>query len=466
MEISYDSSGTFPMLAKTHQGLEEVLMKELDDIGAVDIKKLYRAVSFTGDKRMMYKSNLHLRTCLRILKPIYKFTARNENELYEGIQEIDWSLLMDLEGTLALDCVISSDRFFQHSKYVSLKAKDAIVDQFNQKRGSRPDVNTIDPDLRINLLVYEDEITVSLDSSGSSLHKRGYRLDANEAPLNETLAAGMVLLSGWNRDCDFLDPMCGSGTIPIEAFFYASNCPSNIGRNFGFTLWKDFDNKLWLDVRNEAYKNIKTFEHNIIGNDLSGKNISICKVNVNRIDLPAHIKRCLQFDDKNFFDSEEHAEKLFIITNPPYGERLKDFSGNASRSENTRRDFRKDLQEKDNKYGNKGRFREGKFINGKFVKNPPKEAEKIPEKTYSSSNDPETDEEALKEFYKKIGDTLKHKYPNTTAWILSSSIEGVNSIRLSTSRKIKLFNGALQCLFSKFIMFKGTLPTKAPDFGN
>ena len=459
------------MLAKTHLGLEEVLMKELEDIGASDIKRLNRAISFSGDKRMMYKANLNLRTALRILKPIYKFTARNEQELYEGIQEVEWDRFMDLDGSLAIDCVISSDRFFQHSKYVSLKAKDAIVDQFNQKMGSRPDVNTIDPDLRINLLVYEDEITVSLDSSGSSLHKRGYRLDANEAPLNETLAAGMVLLSGWKKDCDFLDPMCGSGTIAIEAFFYASNCPANIGRNFGFTLWKDFDNKLWLDVRNEAYKNIKTFEHNVLGNDLSGKNISICKVNVNRIDLPAHIKRCLQFDDKDFFQSEEHSEKLFIITNPPYGERLKDFSGDASRSSNTRRDFKRGSEKgEENKFRSKGRFSDGKFVNGKFIKNAPKEAykESYPEKKVvkkSFSEDTfENDEEALKEFYKKIGDTLKQKYPNTEAWILSSSVEGINAIRLSASRKIKLLNGALQCVFSRYLMFRGSIPTSPPSY--
>ncbi len=451
------------MLAKTHQGLEEVLMKELEEIGASELKRLNRAVSFSGDKRMMYKANLHLRTALRILKPIYKFTARNEQELYDGIQEIEWSRLMDLDGTLALDCVISSDRFFQHSKYVSLKAKDAIVDQFNKETGSRPDVNTIDPDLRINLLVYEDEVTVSLDSSGSSLHKRGYRLDANEAPLNETLAAGMILLSGWKKDCDFLDPMCGSGTIPIEAFFYASNCPANIGRNFGFTLWKDFDNKLWLDVRNKAYENIKTFEHNIIGNDLSGKNISICKVNVNRIELPAHIKRCLQFDDKDFFRSEEHSEKLFILTNPPYGERLKDFSGDATRSSNNHRDIRR---EPENKFKSKGKYSGGKFVNGKFIKNAEKEVSKVKYEERPSNNDEgfENDEKALKEFYKQIGDTLKQKFPNTEAWILSSSIEGINALRLSASRKIKLLNGALQCVFAKFVIFKGSIPTQPPTY--
>ena len=244
------SEQQFEMIAKTFQGLEEVLAKELTALGANDIAIGRRMVSFTGDKAMLYKANFCLRTAIRILKPIKHFEARDADEVYEQVKAIEWEQYLDTEKTFAVDAVVFSEEF-RHSKFVSYKVKDAIVDYFREKCGNRPGVRVNKPDVLLNIHIAENNCTLSLDSSGESLHRRGYRQEAVEAPLNEVLAAGMILMTGWNGDCDLIDPMCGSGTIPIEAALIARNiAPGVFRQEYAFEKWKDFDRELFDDIYN------------------------------------------------------------------------------------------------------------------------------------------------------------------------------------------------------------------------
>ncbi|MFP4022968.1 MAG: class I SAM-dependent RNA methyltransferase [Thiohalospira sp.] len=309
----------FKMLAKTFLGLEEVLKDELLRLGASDVKAVNRAVEFSGDKALMYRANFHLRTALKILKPIAEFKVNNENELYDSVQSIPWDTIFDVNQTFAVDSVVYSQHF-SHSKYVALKVKDAIVDQFRDKYQKRPYVETENPDIQLNLHISDNLCTISLDSSGESLHKRGYRKKATKAPLNEVLAAGMILLSGWDLQCNFFDPMCGSGTLLIEAAMIAHGIPPGIYREkFGFESWKDFDSEL-LETIYEEESVSNTFNHKIIGSDVSEIAIRIAKENI----INAALKRKIDINItpiENFNPPEK--EKGVIITNPPYGERLK-----------------------------------------------------------------------------------------------------------------------------------------------
>ena len=206
----------FNLIAKTFMGLEPVLAKELTQLGANDVQIGRRMVSFTGDKELMYRANFQLHTAIRILKPIRHFKAKSADDVYEEIKKIDWAEYLSPEKTFAVDAVVFSEEF-RHSKFVSYKVKDAIVDFFREKTGKRPNISVANPDIRLNMHIAEDHCTLSLDSSGESLHRRGYRQESVEAPLNEVLAAGIIMLTGWHGQCDLIDPMCGSGTIAIEA---------------------------------------------------------------------------------------------------------------------------------------------------------------------------------------------------------------------------------------------------------
>ena len=309
----------FSLIAKTLAGLEDILANELKEIGAEDIQILVRAVGFKGNKELMYKANYLCRTAIKILKPLTSFAIRNEDDLYKEIKKIDWWDYMDVDDTLAVDCTLSASSI-THSKYASLKAKDAIVDKFREKYDKRPSVDIIDPVLRVNIHIYRDNCSVSFDSSGVSLHKRGYRKATDMAPINELLAAGMILLSGWKKDCNFIDPMCGSGTILIEAALIANNIPSGYYRkSFGFEHWKDFDKELWERVKKEASFNITEFEHRIIGSDKSAKAIQIAQENVKS----AKLHKDIELNNIAFENLIPPAGGGIIITNPPYGERLK-----------------------------------------------------------------------------------------------------------------------------------------------
>ena len=249
----------FKMPAKTLFGFEPLLAKELRNIGAIDVKEGVRSVSFYGDKGFMYKANLSLRTAIKILKPITSFKVFSEEELYKQVKDIDWENYLNENETLAIDATVHSDKF-THSKYIALKSKDAIVDRFREQTGTRPSVDLDYPTLRINIHIEKEFCTVSLDSSGQSLHKRGYKLATNIAPINEVLAAGMLLHSGWDGQCDFMDPMCGSGTILIEAAMIACNIPPNLNKKeFGFEKWKDWDEDLFVKIEESVLKKGERF---------------------------------------------------------------------------------------------------------------------------------------------------------------------------------------------------------------
>lgn len=309
----------FKMIAKTFFGFEEILVKELMQLGAQKIETGTRMVSFYGDKGFMYKANLSLRTALKILLPIKTFKLLNDNSLYSNIKNIDWSEYITENQTFVVDVTLYSDQF-NNSQFVGLKTKDAIVDQFREATGKRPSIDKDFPDLRIHVHIDRDICTISLDTSGESLHQRGYRSATNIAPINEVLAAGMLLLSGWEGQSHFLDPMCGSGTLLIEAAMIACNIPANINRKeFAFEKWKDWDNDLFDRIIDSMMKKTKEFHYTISGYDKAPSAVNKAKDNVRNANLDEYIT----LSQKSFFDTQKEAQgPLHMVFNPPYGERL------------------------------------------------------------------------------------------------------------------------------------------------
>ena len=317
MQETLSMEQNFELIAKTFMGLEPVLAKELTQLGANDVKIGRRMVSFTGDKEMMYRANFQLHTAIRILKPIRHFKAQSADDVYEEIKKIDWTTYLDDDKTFAVDSVVFSEEF-RHSKFVSYKVKDAIVDQFREKTGKRPNISVANPDLRLNMHIAEDLCTLSLDSSGESLHRRGYRQESVEAPLNEVLAAGMILLSGWKGDTDFIDPMCGSGTILIEAALIARNmAPGLFRKEYAFEKWPDFDADLFDEIYNDESQE-REFNHHIYGYDVDIKAVNTATLNVKAAGLTNDIT----VQQQDFKDFTQPGNKSIIITNPPYGERI------------------------------------------------------------------------------------------------------------------------------------------------
>jgi putative N6-adenine-specific DNA methylase len=335
----------------------------------------------------MYKANLCLRTAIKILKPIQTFRVKNEQDLYDAVYKMPWNKYLNASDTLAINATVFSEQF-THSQFIAYKTKDAIVDKFRDTEGTRPDVDLDNPHLRINVHIQQNDCTISLDSSGESLHKRGYKTATNIAPINEVLAAGLVMLSGWDGQCDLLDPMCGSGTLAIEAAMIACNIPANINRKqFGFESWLDFDEVLYDKIEESCLNKIREFHHNIICYDKAPSAMRKAEDNIENANLSEYIT----VEQEDFFKSSKNSDKkLHIIFNPPYGERL------------------------------------------------PVEVE---------------------EFYGQIGDTLKQGYPNTNAWFITSNLEGLKSVGLRPSRKIKLFNGKLESRLVKYEMYAGTKKT-------
>ena len=307
------------LIAKTLFGLEDVLAAELQKLGARNVKKAVRSIFFEGDKGFMYKANLCLRTALRILKPIQTLTAKNEQELYKAIYRMPWHNYMTPDDTFAVDAVLSSG-IFTHSRYVALRVKDAIADTFRNSHGRRPGVNVREPGVQVHIHIQDNRVTVALDSSGPSLHRRGYRSATNIAPINEVLAAGMLLLSGWDGQCDFLDPMCGSGTILTEAAMIACNIPPNLHREtFAFTKWNDFDAGLFDTIVKSSLGKTREFPHHLYGYDKAPSAVRKAGDNVKNAGLEdyIHIQQC------NFFTGEKPVSgRLHLLFNPPYGERL------------------------------------------------------------------------------------------------------------------------------------------------
>ena len=310
----------FEMVAKTLQGLEEVLAEELRGIGAENVRPGRRMVAFEGDLSIMYKANLCCRTALRILKPFHAFEAHNPDELYDKVKEYDWSEVLTLDKTFSIDVTAYSEEF-THSRYVTYRVKDAIADYFQDRfgRDKRPKVRLQDADAMINVHISGSEVTLSLDSSGESLHKRGYRVEQTEAPINEVLAAGIILKSGWRGDSPLVDPMCGSGTFLIEAALIAANINPGIYRNgFAFEHWKDFDAELFESIYNDDSAE-RDVEYKIYGSDISPRAISIAQRNIRS----AGVGRYIELEARPIAKWDEAPQPAgVLVTNPPYGERI------------------------------------------------------------------------------------------------------------------------------------------------
>ncbi|MGB0839378.1 MAG: THUMP domain-containing class I SAM-dependent RNA methyltransferase [Chitinophagales bacterium] len=308
------------LVATTFRGLESVLAEEITQLGATVTQLHTRAVSFMGDKAMLYKANLHLRTAIRILMPLNFFEANNEDELYNGVKAVDWSQYMTLYQTFVIRSVANSE-VFTHSKYAALKSKDAIIDQFREKFRMRPNINRENPDVTVHLHINNTTCKVYLDSSGESLHKRGYRVAQNQAPLSEVLAAGMILLSGWKGDCNFVDPMCGSGTLLIEAAMIAQKqAPQLWRKQFGFQKWPNFDRKLWRTIRKEALGQVQETDVKIIGSDIEPRNIKIAIDNI----IKARVDESVRINTKAFEERTAPKGGGVMIMNPPYGQRMQE----------------------------------------------------------------------------------------------------------------------------------------------
>ena len=385
------------MLAKTFKGLEEMLAKELIELGANDVQLERRAVSFRGDKALLYRANLCLRTASRILVPIVEATLtpkkKNiapEDLLYEAVKRVEWSRYMSVENTFAIDATVYSDTF-RNSRFVTYRVKDAIADYWMEHADKRPSVAVEAPDILINVHIAKEHLTLSLDSSGESLHKRGYRVANTEAPINEALAAGMLLMAGWKGQSDFYDPMCGSGTLLIEAALIARNIAPGVFRQaFAFEKWPDFDAELWSDIYNDDSQEHE-FTHKIYGSDASFYAIQQAAKNIKSAGVQKDVElkqiRMEEIKISNLQSSISNPSPL-VMLNPPYGERLK-------------------------------------------------------------SN------KEMEDLYSAIGSTLKHQFAGATAWIISSNDAAMKCIGLKPSRKVRLLNGELDCQFNRYDLFQG-----------
>ncbi|CAM1367813.1 DNA methylase [Tenacibaculum litoreum] len=310
----------FKMTAITMAGLEGVLADELRQLGAMEVKEGIRSVTFKGDKGFMYKANIALRTAIRILKPIKRSKIFDEEDLYEAIQRVKWERFLDVDGTFAIGSVVNSKNFTSNSHYISLKSKDAIADYFMHKYQKRPNVDLKYPDVKVHVHIHKEWLTISLDSSGESLHKRGYRSATNIAPINEVLAAGLILLSGYKGEENFIDPMCGSGTILIEAAMIANQIPANINRkHFAFENWKDYEEDLYFVIQDSLLKKIRSSHFKIMGFDKAPSAVRKAQQNI----INANLDEFIGVHHVNFFNSKKEVfGKTTILFNPPYGERL------------------------------------------------------------------------------------------------------------------------------------------------
>ena len=371
---------------KTFFGLEEILAEEIRKLGGANVEVKNRAVNCEGDLGFLYKINYSARTALKILVPVLTFKAWDENRFYDKLFAFPWDELMTIDQTFAIDTTIYSERF-NHSQFISLKMKDAIADYFNFKFRKRPSVDTQQPDVKFHLHIDRELVTISVDSSGDPLFKRGYRKEQGEAPINEVLASGMLQLAGWDGKGNFLDPMCGSGTLLIEAAMIAMDLPAQIFRKkFGFQNWLNYDAELFQTIKDVRINRVKEFTGKIVGYDLDSNMLHASRINIES----AEMEDVIEVRDQDFFESKKELFPLLMVFNPPYDERI---------------------------------------------------------------------EIADDEFYKRIGDTFKKSYPNTLAWLISSDLDAMKKIGLRPSRKIKLFNGKLECRFMQYEMYEGTKRT-------
>lgn len=372
----------FKLTAKTFSGLEPVLAKEIESIGGKNIQAGRRAVFYEGDLETIYKSNYFLRTAIRILKEIAVFQFNDVDQFYLRCAEVNWLKYFSINQSFVVNSTVSHSKDFRNSMFASLKVKDAIADHFRKKTGNRPNVDVQNPEIFIHAHINRNTCILSLDSSGESLHKRGYRAAQGKAPLSEVLAAGMILLSEWDGSTDFIDPMCGSGTLPIEAAMIAQNIPAGrFRKEFAFENWLGYNAKLFENIK--AGQKTKSFTKKIYASDISRENVLTAQTNARR----ARVFSAIEFQVCDMKDLNTKSNNATVIINPPYGERL--------------------------------------------IQN---------------------NMEAL---YTMIGERLKHHFAGNTAWILTSSKEYMNKIGLKPGKKLVLFNGALECTYSKYQLFRG-----------
>jgi putative N6-adenine-specific DNA methylase len=310
------------LTATTQFGLEEVLAEELSQLGATIDHVGSRAVEFSGDKKLLYNTILWSRTAMRLLRPFADFYAPDERALYDEVYHIDWSRYIAPGQTFAITAVVNKSSF-EHSLYVAQLTKDAIVDQFRERTGERPSIDTRNPDIRIHLRMLENEVILSLDAAGDSLHRRGYRQGTNEAPLNEVLAAGLILLSGWDKKSPLIDPMCGSATILTEAGLLAQRIAPGLFHQgkFGFENWPDFDAALWQQLRQEAKaQRIEEPQAYLAGSDLDPRVLDQAAANIEA----AGLDECIRLSVRDVRDAQppQNLAPGLVITNPPYGERI------------------------------------------------------------------------------------------------------------------------------------------------
>ena len=305
---------------KTLFGFEELLAEEVKELGGEKVEKITRGVKCEGNPAFLYRANLALRTAMKIMVPIHTFHAKNEKQLYDGMMAFDWSHFMDVDQTFAIDTVVFSE-LFTHSKFVGYKSKDAIVDQFRNKYRRRPSIDTDNPDVQLNVHCANDFFTISMDSSGASLNQRGYREVGHRAPMNEVLAAGMLKLSGWDKKQPLVDPMCGSGTILVEAAMMAMNMGPNLKRKeFGFRTWPEYSPILFNNVLSEERSKIRKPQMDLTGIDQDEKAVQLARKSLGSIGLRREV-RIKSMDFRDFKPIDDHG---FIVTNPPYGERIGD----------------------------------------------------------------------------------------------------------------------------------------------
>jgi putative N6-adenine-specific DNA methylase len=372
------------LVAKTLYGLEKVLAEELVGLGADDVQTGNRAVFFKGDKSLLYKANYCARTALSILMPVSDFRIRSKDDIYKGGSKIEWDRFMDPDDTFSIVPVINSPHF-DHTGYAGLILKDSVADYFRKKSGRRPSVNTDSPKILINLHVSNDQVTISIDSSVVPLFKRGYRQEQAVAPLNEVLAAGILLLSGWDASVTLTDPMCGSGTILVEAGMIACKIPPGKFRQFfGFQRWKDYDEELFGKIRFETDCQSRLSPVKIYGSDIIEHATLQAKANVARVGLSDVVSIVVS----DFMKLKAIDNRGYLFLNPPYGQRLK-----------------------------------------------PDEIDLL---------------------YSQIGTTLKHNFPGTTAWLITSNKESLKNIGLKPIEKHTLYNGALECILLKYEMYHGS----------
>jgi len=376
-------SENFQIQVKTFFGLEEILSEEIKKLGGRNVEEKNRAVSCVGDLGFLYKLNYSLRTGIKVLVPILSFKAFSEEKFYDKVFDFPWKNYIGMEQTFAIDATVNSNRF-RHSQFMTLKMKDAIVDYFIKNFRSRPSINIKNPDIKFHLHIDENSVNISLNSSGNPLYKRGYRVEQGDAPINEVLASGMLSLAGWDGKGNFLDPMCGSGTLLVEAGIIALNLPAQIFRkDFSFMNWSNYNSDLFKKIKESRIDKIKIFHDKIIGYDIDDNALNSAIKNIKS----AEMENIINIKKVDFFDSKKEIFPLLVVFNPPYNERLKIYDN---------------------------------------------------------------------DFYKKIGDTLKNNYPNTLTWFISSDLDASKKIGLKTSKKVKLFNGKLECRLLQYETYDGS----------